>query len=176
MNSKYECSFINQTSESDRDIINTILNHHNLVDALLVAVVPTVLQVCLGTALLIMYYKARKLSQQMLGTRRDEENQITMTTIMIVLVLAVCQLPFFFWTIYWNIHGFTTVNDHLTYDELNEFFRVPTVVNSSVNFFIYCLCRNSFRKELYHVLCCGSSVHHDTHLREPRHRPLETNI
>ena len=168
---RYGCGATNSTTYEQIWVVY----YNYMVSELLVAVIPMVLHICLGTALIAMYYNARRQSQQMLATRSKDEYQITVMTITIVLVLAICQLPSFASSIY-SVTFTTLSHNHDNWTIVMSVAAVLTVVNSSVNFFIYSVCRTSFRVKLYNLLGCRGSAHDETPVRSPRHPTTVTNL
>ena len=93
--------------------------------------------------------------EQMTGHRSNNENSAGITVIVIVIVcmFIVCQTPALVNQIFWAV---TSAPDrqcgqfHFYFTKISD---TLVVLNSSINFVIYCLFGKTFRKIFYETLC-----------------------
>ncbi len=124
--------------------------YHLLLGEVLITIIPLVLLICLSALLLIAYHKAVNLSAQLIAQNNKEENQITLSIIMVVVVLIICQIPSFalILNIYLKKPYFYGGVWHVIYI-LRAFL---LGLNSSVNVLIYSICCKSFRVKLINMI------------------------
>ncbi len=138
---------------------------------ILIVVIPFILLVIFGSALIRSYLKTRRAVEDMSETRcgspasaaaAQDARQITLVTIAIVVVWVVCQVP---WIIYEVdlLGDLNMINGYMGWDLDQALHVVNTLkmINSAVNFVIYCQCRRNFRQQL-RALCCARDSSKDS--------------
>ena len=116
-------------------------------------ILPLVLLAFLNTRLVSAVRVIRLRKRSLTGSQRRSPDQITGCVIVIVFVFICCQTPALINQIFW-----TTTTDverrcglfHYYYTRLSD---VLVVLNSTVNFVIYCLFGKTFRKIFLDTVC-----------------------
>ena len=156
----------------------------NVLYFLVMFLVPLVTLVILNCKLIKGLRRTRHKRAQLLKTHNDDtcsksEEDITYMLIVVVLVFVVCQAP----AILTQILRVFLDKDHrgcprfiFYYERLSD---LMVVLNSSMNFLIYCFCSEKFRRILVGVLCnpLGRSprFHHDPISVSCTRQPRPTN-
>ncbi len=116
-------------------------------------VLPLLILVFVNTRVTIAYQAIRKRKRRMTTNRRSEnENNITLVMIVIVLIFILCQAPARIVQLVWS-YKFPHCHTYQYY--IIHATNVLEVLNSSVNFLIYLLCRKRFRDIIIEYVCCG---------------------
>ena len=136
--------------------------YENVSYCLFFFLIPLVTLVVLNTHLIRELKRAQSFRETLTNRTSNEENNVTLVMIIIIVVFIVCQTP-------------GTLNQVLFYmvaDEekakcahYNKYFHISNllvVMNSSVNFIIYCLFRRQFQHDLVDMVLCRKG---------PRRRP-----
>ena len=121
-------------------------------------ILPVVLLPVLNIRLTIAYRPVSERRRQMRGmafrTQQDDAN-ITLVMIVVVAVFVLCQSPARLVQIIWSYH-YTTC--HTTRFYVMKISTLLDVLNSSVNFIIYCFLRPQFRNCLRNYFCSSQSL------------------
>jgi hypothetical protein len=88
----------------------------------------------------------------MSSRRSDNENNITLVMIMVVVIFMLCQAPARIVQCVWG-YKYNHCMEFIYY--LIHISNTLEVLNSSVNFLIYCIFHKRFRDILYASYCCG---------------------
>ena len=131
-------------------------------------VLPLLILVFVNTRVTVAYNAIRKRKRRMTTNRRSEnENNITLVMIIIVLIFILCQAPArvvqLVWSYQSSCHSYQYYIIHAS--------NILEVLNSSVNFLIYLLCRKRFRDIIIEHVCCGPIL--DYHRRDSA-KPMTT--
>ena len=125
---------------------------------ILTLILPVVLLSVLNIRLTVAYRAVSERRRQMRGmafrTQQDDAN-ITLVMIVVVAVFVLCQLPARLVQIIWS-YRYTTC--HTTRFYVMEISTLLEVLNSSVNFIIYCFLRPQFRNCLRNYFCSSQSL------------------
>lgn len=92
---------------------------------------------------------------------KEKSKEATYVLIVIVLIFLICNLWGFVISLMERIYGAHYLTTHMRdfYTFSREAVNFLTIVNSSINFVIYCIFGKDFRKELVHVYgCCKCSI------------------
>ena len=113
-------------------------------------VLPLVLLAFLNTRLTLAYNVVQRKRAAMRSRNDSHENNLTLVMIIVVLVFMLCNLPARLVQIIWKYRPQPCPTFQFF---LMEFSNVLEVLNSSTNFFIYCVFRQKFRDILMETLC-----------------------
>ena len=124
-----------------------IFSTQRLMSEILITIIPLLLLIILSILLITAYHKSVKMARQMTGNNCEEQNQMTLSVIMVVVVLAICQLLSFAVAVrlYLRKHFPEGGIWHIIHT-LRDFLYG---LNSAVNFIIYSVCSKSFRVKLF---------------------------
>ena len=112
-------------------------------------VAPLLLLSFLNTRLTLAYRKIQA-NRARMNLRTDQDNNITLVMIIVVLVFILCQAPARIVQMIWSYQSHVCDDYRFYLTELSKFLEV---LNSSVNFFIYCAFRKQFRITLRETFC-----------------------
>ena len=109
-----------------------------------------------NTFVIIKYRTMLKRKRHMMLRKRDaaakeQENSVTVVMIVVVLVFMVCQAPARLVQIVWS-YSYDHCRQFQYY--LSQVSNTLEVLNSSLNFVVYCLFHRQFRTILGRQLCC----------------------
>ncbi|CAD5113432.1 unnamed protein product [Dimorphilus gyrociliatus] len=141
-----------RTSMADNHVYKIV--YANSIYCLVMFLVPLTTLIILNHRLIRALREARRKRAQLLNsdTSRSEDD-ITLVLIVVVLVFVVCQTPALATQI---LHSFLEDEQkecpmpYYFYERLSDFM---VVVNSSLNFTIYCFCSKRFRQILKNLIC-----------------------
>ena len=92
------------------------------------------------------------------GKSSAEENNITLVMIIIIIVFIVCQTPASINQILFYVLDESYKNNCGSYIKYYHLSNLLIIMNSSVNFIIYCLFRRQFQQELRALFCRGGKT------------------
>ena len=85
-------------------------------------------------------------------------NQLTIMLLLVTTLFLILLIPTYVRFIYWNLVKRDTPSK---YASSMLFFQITYklyVTNSGINFFLYCISGQKFRKDLKEIICCVTSV------------------
>ena len=124
-----------------------IIKYHPLISDILITIIPLLLLIILSILLITAYHKSVKMARQMTGNNCEEQNQTTLSVIMVVVVLVICQSFSFAYEVGIYLMGDYNIGGPWHIVKLLRYFFYGA--NSAVNFIIYSICSKSFRVKLY---------------------------
>ena len=127
--------------------------YENVSYLIFVFLLPLLVLTVFNVHLVFELRKASACRKNLSSGKRSDENNITLVMIVIILIFIICQAPaslnqVLFYTL--GIDERTCTNYERYYHLSNLFI----IMNSSTNFFVYCLFRRQFRAELWALVCC----------------------
>ncbi len=135
--------------------------YENVSYMLFLFLIPLLILIVLN-AHLVKELKAAQKSREALTSRTtNDENNITLVMIVIILVFIVCQTPASINQILFYIVSDEEKSKCSHYIKYYHISNLLLVMNSSVNFVIYCMFRRQFQQDVC-ALLCGKE-------RQPRH-------
>ena len=99
--------------------------------------------------------KSHRSQGRVVNTKQHKENNLTIMLIIVVAVFLMCQLP----CIPDNIFQATLDKDTITepvFVKLTCISSLMVITNSAVNFYLYCVFGNKFRRVFCHLFCWRS--------------------
>lgn len=115
-------------------------------------ILPLLILAFVNTRVIIAYQATQKRKRRMSTRRTDNENNITLVMIMVVVIFMLCQAPARVVQCAWG-YRYNHCFEFQYY--LIHISNTLEVLNSSVNFLIYCIFHKRFRDILYASYCCG---------------------
>ena len=120
--------------------------------------IPLIVLVYLNFKLIMALREAKRRRVQLQCAQSRSEDDITLMLIVVVLVFIVCQTPALFTQILYN-----SLSPDKTLCPAPFFYHARisdllVVVNSSLNFIIYCFCSKMFREILKSLLCAAATT------------------
>ncbi|ELU14305.1 hypothetical protein CAPTEDRAFT_25162, partial [Capitella teleta] len=113
-------------------------------------VLPLLILAFVNTRVIIAYQATQKRRRRMSSRRSDNENNITLVMIMVVVIFMLCQAPARIVQCAW---GYRYAHCLQFQYYLIHISNTLEVLNSSVNFLIYCIFHKRFRDILYASYC-----------------------
>ena len=130
--------------------------HSTILVSICYFILPFILLSILSVKLLLAYKSSVLIHKEMTQTEKSE-NQLTLIMIIIILIFLIFQLPLRIADLlYWHTTLYTSSPGH-SFMVAYELMCLLIVLNSAVNFVVYCACRSEFRASLRH-LCCRRLV------------------
>ncbi len=116
----------------------------------MVTVIPLFLLIILSALLLSAYHRAVQVAGQITSHNSQPERQITLSVIMVVVVLIICQVPSLVFVLK------STINHSYSYGDVWQHILIIAQfshsLNSAVNFIIYSMCSKHFRTNLANLI------------------------
>ncbi|KAK2159790.1 hypothetical protein LSH36_146g05015 [Paralvinella palmiformis] len=116
-------------------------------------ILPLLILTVVNTRVIVVYNATRQRRQRMTSSVRrhtDNENNITLVMIMVVLIFMICQAPARVVQLVWG-YKYAHCDDFRFY--LIHISNTLEVLNSSVNFLIYCMFHKRFRDIMTRHFC-----------------------
>ena len=116
-------------------------------------ILPLLILTVVNTRVIVVYNATRQRRQRMTSSVRrhtDNENNITLVMIMVVLIFMICQAPARVVQLVWG-YKYAHCDDFRFY--LIHVSNTLEVLNSSVNFLIYCMFHKRFRDIMMRHFC-----------------------
>ncbi len=144
-----------QTNESTDHYYNTpnevkALTYSWFLAEVMVTIIPLFLLIILSALLLSAFHKYVNLTGHMTEHNSQQERQITLSIIMVVVVLIICQIPSCLYAVK------SAVDTYVNYGGVWHYIRLTAEfflgVNSAVNFIIYGACNKKFRVDLGNMI------------------------
>ena len=147
---------ISELSKLGRNRIYQVV-YGSIMYSLVFLLVPLVTLILLNWKLIKALRMTKKKRAQLLNSdthnNTKSEDDITLTLIIVVMVFVICQTPALLTQILLSIlndRQKRCPNSFFYYERLSD---MMVVVNSSINFIIYCFCSRRFRHILIYLLC-----------------------
>ncbi|XP_055374808.1 thyrotropin-releasing hormone receptor-like isoform X2 [Condylostylus longicornis] len=86
----------------------------------------------------------------------SQENKITIVLIAVVILFIICQLP---WSIYLIVQNYIDIDRNLKLF-LGNIFNLLVDINSAMNFFLYCVLSDKYRKTVKELINNMRNHHH----------------
>ncbi|KAK3086740.1 hypothetical protein FSP39_022705 [Pinctada imbricata] len=103
-----------------------------------------------------------KKTRTRLSTSASKEANLTIMLIAVIIVFLICQLPSIADNILWVIFDSADLNCSLSYIRFTSITNLMVVINSAVNFVLYCAFGKRFRRVFVKTIC------HPWRKRQPR--------
>ena len=124
---------------------------------ILLYAIPLVTLIFFNVHLIIDLRVAHRKRETMTSHSNHDQNNLTLVIVIIVVAFIVCQTPALI-NVILNIFFYFFPGDCSIYTISLWTGKVFFAMNSSINFFIYCLFRRQFRQQLC-ILCSGVCCH-----------------
>ena len=127
-----------------------------------VMTLPLIILTCVNIRLIQVLKARRRKRMEMVSQRQQNDNNVTLMLVIVVIVFIICEVPdqiglaLVFMP---SKHLQPYVEDYDLY--LQPVYKMLLVLNSAVNFVIYCLFNKRFRHVLKHTVGCGSAMEVD---------------
>lgn len=102
---------------------------------------------------LIRAVKVARNARIKMSTSASKEANLTMMLIAVIIVFLVCQLPSIADNILWTIFDTKQLNCSIHYIRFTTISNLMVVINSAINFILYCLFGKRFRKVFIKIFC-----------------------
>ncbi len=116
---------------------------YDIFKEIVVFIIPIILLVYFSASLIHAYQRVKVTITKMSASQFKDEGQVTLMTIVMVMVVILCQVLWLVSVILGRFVGSTT---HTRL--VRTISCLPKAINSAVNFLIYSLCRKHFRQSL----------------------------
>ncbi len=141
------CSYNKTLFDDMKTHVTMFEGFYDIIKEIMVLVLPLILLICFSGSLIRAYQRTRITIRNISASQVRDEAQVTLMTIMVVVVVIICQVP---WLVERIISHF--MDWQTTIALLRAITQLLKAINSAVNFVIYSLCRKYFRQKLY-ALC-----------------------
>ncbi len=133
--------------------------YENVAYCLFVVLIPLVVLVFFNVHLVHSLKKAQQNRRALHSRGNVEENNITLVMVVIIIVFIACQTPAAINQILYYLLDDSYKESCTKYMHYFHLCNLIILINSSVNFIIYCVLRRQFQQELVALLCrCSPST------------------
>ncbi|XP_055374807.1 uncharacterized protein LOC129607680 isoform X1 [Condylostylus longicornis] len=142
---------------------------------LVFVIIPLTILITFNTFLIILVRKSKTLRTEMTNmsirmskkpssksltaaktSKVSQENKITIVLIAVVILFIICQLP---WSIYLIVQNYIDIDRNLKLF-LGNIFNLLVDINSAMNFFLYCVLSDKYRKTVKELINNMRNHHH----------------
>ncbi|XP_074645239.1 FMRFamide receptor-like [Tubulanus polymorphus] len=108
--------------------------------------------------LLLRAVKDSQRARNQMNARTARENNLTIMVIVVVIVFLVCQLPALIDNIFVAIVSMADLHAHWFFTRFTTVSNLLVAINSAINFLLYCVFGNKFRRVFLQIFCGRKST------------------
>ena len=152
------CLTIPRIYEHANENVTKLDSAYNITSTMFRFAIPVVILICLNTKLIIAIHQAtsdKAIPASCVSNKSKASVSVTVNLVVVILIFLVCGS---FRGIVWILHmSFKNVMDFWTALYLDGISEIMMILNSAINFFVYCLFFKRFRETLYNLTCEGKT-------------------